>query len=336
MKTLAFTGLLLAGLQEEDPVALVCKPPAAGTKAPVLRLEGTAPFADEVVLKLSVHRLFEVSAGARLEPMAKDQGPGLVKVKGKKFRLDHPVEARGGYLVLVDLLDEFQRPDVAKALRGKVKTRRWEFRFAAWGDELAGQLGPKLEDLDRLTAEAQELIGRVEKAAVSKASWEAEAKRFQREVDTFLRNASRMDLENTFPAAYDLVRRTVHEIQSNSPYFLWENGKFAGAKDYHEQENKAKTFQDEEFNFAALKRYLEQSRPVGGREFALWVVKELRRTNGTMARDLADALKKHADHAGLAPFAERLEKATAADLTDLEAEIRGAKEQAPPPANAER
>lgn len=72
-----------------------------------------------------------------------------------------------------------------------------------------------------------------------------------------------------------------------------------------------------------FRRYVEQSVPLAGREFALWVIKDLRRAGTGGGR--TEALNARASHPGLEAFVERLAKARPEDLETLEKEIRGGK-----------
>jgi hypothetical protein len=70
---------------------------------------------------------------------------------------------------------------------------------------------------------------------------------------------------------------------------------------------------------------VEETGPCAGREFSLWILKDLRRTAGQMRPEIQDAIKAQKSHPGVELYADRLAKATISDLDALEAEIRGIK-----------
>jgi hypothetical protein len=336
MLAAAFAAALLgpaAADQEEPAVTLLCKPPAARARVPRLRLDGTAPYPDRTVLRMHLARQFEMWAGGRILPTSIGGSGGFVEVRNRKFVYEPLFEGPGHYLIRVEFSLDSQPEPLRDALKKQPPRKEWTFQFAAWGDELASQVG-KLPEVDQLAAEALELIRRFEKACVSKASWEAEAKELNKECARLMAKieGEKLDLKTVFPASMNQLFYTVRSIRGTSDLFHWENGKFAGGRSYHAENQKVKTHREEDFTFENLRRYVEEVPSLAGREFALWVVKDLRRTEGKLSSALEDALKANAAHAGVAPYAERLQKATPADLDLLETEIRGAPPQKPKPA----
>jgi len=326
MKTLivaaATVAFLAGGLQDEPQVTLLCKPPARGAKFPRLRFDGTAPYPDKTVMRMHLFRQSEVWAGGRIERIATGTGGGLVEVSGKKFAYEPGVDGPGEYMVHVDFVEENQRASVLESMKGKLQRKRWSFTFPAWNDELAGQLSVKLQDVDALASESLDLIRKYEKACVSKQSWDAESKALTRECMQLLAKIDRSDAKSVYSAAMSQIHYTVRSVHGTSPYFHWEKGQFAGGKSYHAEGEEIKTHRQEKYSFDNLRRYVEDAVPVAGRELGLWVIKDLRRTAGTLKGEMADVLKAQAQHAGLAPFVEFLQKATPADLDGLEKDLR--------------
>lgn len=310
------------GGQDEPKVELLCKLSAKNAKVLRLRLDGTAPYPDKTVLRIHLNRQAEVWAMGKLELVATGAGGGLVEVHNRKFSFEPAIEGPGGYLVHVDFTEDNQRQSVLEALKGKSGRKRWTFTFPAWNDELAPQLSSRLQDVDGLAGEALEIIRKFEKATVSKLSWEAESKNLTKECGALLVRIQRAEAYPLYPAAMSQIHYTIRSIQGTSPYFDWVSGKFAGGKSYHADNQEIKTHRQEKYSFENLKRYVEDAVPVAGRELGLWIVKDLRRTGGTMRNDLTEAIKTHAQHPGLAPFSEILPKAAAADLDGLEKDLR--------------
>lgn len=335
MLAAAFAAALLgpAGADQEEPaVTLLCKPPAARARVPRLRLDGTAPYPDRTVLRMHLARQFEMWAGGRLLPTSIGGSGGFVEVRNRKFSYEPLFEGPGHYVIRVEFNIDSQPESLRDAFKKQSPRKDWSFQFAAWGDELAPQLA-KLPEVDQLAAEALELVRRYEKACVSKASWEAEARELNKDSTRLMAKieGEKHDLKAVYPASLNQLFYTIRSIRGTSEFFVWENGKFAGGRSYHAENQKIKTHRDEDFTYENLRRYVEEVPSLAGREFALWVVKDLRRTEGKLSSALEDVLKANATHAGLAPFAERLQKAAPGDLDLLESEIRGAPAQPPKP-----
>ncbi len=68
-----------------------------------------------------------------------------------------------------------------------------------------------------------------------------------------------------------------------------------------------------------MKKYLTEASEAAGREFALWVIKDIRRA-GKVSETLIRAIKNHADHPGLSLYTNRLQQGE--HLEELENLIR--------------
>ncbi len=316
--------------QDEYALSLTCKPPAARSRTPKLRLDGQVPLPEDAILKLNILKQFEVWAGQRIETTTMTTGGGFAEVKGKKFLFEPGIDSPALYQVDVIYAEGNQTVKVAQSLKGKLSSKIWNFKFPGWGDELAKELMPKLLELESLRTDSLELVRKYEKSCVSQQAWNAEAKQINKENATLQAKLERSDARNLYPAAYSQIFFTIRSLQGTSPYFHWENGKFGGGKSYHADNQDIKTHRDEKYDYTNLKRYVEESDVVAGREFCLWVVKDLRRAAGKLSFDLAEALKTHALRPGIAPWAERLQKAVPEDLDPMEKEIRTAVFERPP------
>ncbi|MBI3857038.1 MAG: hypothetical protein HY293_15235, partial [Planctomycetes bacterium] len=159
----------------------------------------------------------------------------------------------------------------------------------------------------------------------------AEIKPLSLEGNKFLAKLEHHDLKAYYPAAVNNLYYTIRNIVNNAPYYTYgADGKFSGAKDYHADGEKVKTYRGEEFNWDNLKRYIEDTPAIAGREFCLWIIKDLRRTAGQMRPEIQEAIKSHKAAAGVEFFQERLLKAGISDIDPLEAEIRGPKAKQQP------
>jgi hypothetical protein len=355
------SGILLAlllssleGIAQEPPpaidVLMTCKPPGAKDREPKLVLSGTTGFPEGTLLKLDITRMFEILASGRLT-LVPERGPSvLVEVKGKKYQLVAPIAYSGIYLVTAHFVDDLQKQSVLDAVKNKVTKTIWQFQFSAWTDDLVGQLGSKMGELGAIAKEATDLIAKVEKLTGKESDWVAERKNVDfRGADVVLTKEAQevmkeggklmMKLERAegrvlFPAAHAEIQMTLRTMLGNAARFDFQNGKFAGAKNYHSPAQPMPNHRDEPFNFENAKRYLDEVPSIAGREMGLWIVKDLNRTQGVLRPDILDALKTYGKQPGLDGVSDRLSKATLEDLKPLEEELRGKKIEKPKDAKA--
>lgn len=317
---------LVFEIQEDLQLSLTCKPPSFKVRRPLLSLQGACPLPDGVVVKVNLSRAAESVVGGELQPVYVGAGSGTSEIEGKRFGYDTVVDGPGKYNAQILLLDDMQDQLVAAEVKRKAGARRaWHFELLVWGDELIHQLPPKLAELHALIAETRELFKRFETACQSEQRWTAESKPLVAEGTKLQAKLDKHELKAFYPAAVNNLYYTLRNVVNNAPYYTFEDGTFTGAKDYHADGTKVKTYRGEEFNWDNLKRYVEESLTVGGREFCLWVVKDLRRTAGQLRPELVEAVKSQRTAAGVEVWQDRLQKATFSDLDALEAEIRGAK-----------
>jgi hypothetical protein len=312
--------------QDELQLSLNCKPPSFKVKRPELFMNGGCALSDGVILKVNLSRVAESSMGAEIQPVYVGAGSGTTEIEGKKFSYDTAIDGPGKFVVQVALIDDMQEKHLAAEVKKKAGNRRnWQFELLVWGDDLIPQLSPKLNELHGLIAETRELAKRFEKASASQVQWQAEMKPLVAEGNKFVAKLDRHELKAFYPAAVNGLHYTVRNFVNNAPYYTFAGGKFTGASDYHADNKKVQTFRGEEFNWDNLKRYIEETLPIGGREFSLWIVKDLRRTAGQMRPEILDAIKSQKAAPGVETWSERLSKATISELDSLEVEIRGTK-----------
>jgi hypothetical protein len=262
-------------------------------------------------------------------------GGAPVEVKGRKFVYEPAVEGPGPYSVQVTFLDEFQRPAILQQLKGKVVTRAWKFDFLAWTDDLIPQLGPKLEDIAVLQKECADMLRRFEDATASETNWKVHEKDLNAVNAKLLRKLEASDARAFYPAALNQIFYTIRSVQGTAPYFHFEAGKFAGGRSYHADNQEIKSHRGEPYTWPVLKRYVEESLPLAGRELALWLLKDIKRA-GAVRPEIAEQCKKYAQHPGFAPFAERLQTAAPADLESMEKDMRAAPLLEPAPGDPKK
>lgn len=310
--------------QDELSMNVTCKPPSFKTRRPVMVLNGNCPLPDGVILKINLSRVIENLQGGQLLPTYVGSGSGTEGIEGKKFTYDTPIDGPGKFMVSVALPVDMQERQHYEEVKKKTANKHtWQFEFLVWGDDLVAQLSPKLTELATLISECREMLKRFEAACGNEQVWAAQQKGLVAEANKLRSKLEGHELKGFYPAAVNNLFYTVRNVITNAPYYTFSDGKFTGAKDYHADSKKVSTYRNEDFNWENLKRYVEESLPCSGREFSLWIVKDLRRTGGVMRPDIQEAVKQQTKAPGVDFFAERLQKATISDLDPLEAEIRG-------------
>jgi hypothetical protein len=317
--------------QEDLHLSLTCKPPSFKIRRPLLVLNGACPLPDGVILKVNLSHVTESVSGATIQPFFAGAGNGTTEIEGKKFLYDGPIEGPGKYNVVVAIVDDLQEKHLVAEVKKKAGVKRsWQFEFLVWNDELVTQISPKLNEMHQMVTETRELIKKFERASANKEGWAAESKPLVAEGTKFQAKLEHSELKGYYPAAISNLYYTVRNVVNNAPYYTYgADGKFSGARDYHADGEKVKTFRGEEFNWDNLKRYIEDALPIAGREFCLWIVKDIRRT-GASRTELTEAVKAQKAAPGVDFYQERLMKAGISDIDALEADIRGLKPDGSP------
>ena len=316
----------LAAQDGKVEMILAAKVPNPKAKRPLLRFDGAVPLPDMAVLFISVSRGYETWTGGRLEPNAAGTGGVMAQVKERKFALENPIDGPGLFQVRVDLREELQNPKILEHLKkNPIQPRTWNFAFSAWSEDLLGTLVSSLQELDQLAAEAGDMVKRFETACAKEEVWKAQAKDLNAENAKLLKRCEQSALKALYPAALSQIHYTVRNLQGNSPYFTFEAGKFVGATSYHADQQKLKTFREEDFTYENFKRYVTESVSVAGREFCLWILKDYRRAGNQLHPDAVEAINQMKGHPGVVEFVERLKALKAEELAQAEKEIRAAK-----------
>jgi len=308
----------------EGGVTLTLRPPAPRANNPTLTINGRAKVPEGCILQVNVLGSEEALTSQRLIAVPMRYVGAPVPVKSGRFHYRPDFRGPGPYVIQVLLTDHNQTPQMAAAMKGKYSVREWTFPFAVWGDDILGQVGTALDDLDRLLAEAIELAGEYDAKAGTEADWKRDGKTLADKGQKFL---ARLELikaggrtAKLLSASFQELFSTVQALTSNVRNFSWEKGKLQ-VKTYYDGGQRVKTWKGDPFEFEALRKYLREAAAVAGREAALWVVRDLRRAG--RRPPLMDFLKAYGAHPGLVPVAERLRKEDPPDLDVLEKEIRG-------------
>ncbi|HLY09298.1 MAG TPA: hypothetical protein VKW04_08360 [Planctomycetota bacterium] len=325
-------GLLLAGSplraeapQDELALTLNCKPPSFKVRNPPLGFTGSCPLLPNgVILRFDLARVTEMLSGVQLQSTIIAVGGGNSELENNKFNYTCTVDSPGKYQARMSIPLELQEQDhVAEVKKRTVRKNSWQFEFLVWGDDLVPLLSPKLLEINALVTESRNFVERVEAACQSEKTWQAQAKGLTLEGTKLSNKIVNSELKAYYPAAMTNLNYTLRSVVNNTPYYAFTDGKFAGAKDYHADSKKVSTHRNEDFTWENLKRYVEETLPCAGREFSLWMVKDLRRTAGQMRSEIQEAVKSQKAHPGVDLYVDRLVKATIGDLDGLETDIRG-------------
>jgi hypothetical protein len=293
-----------------------------GKSSPRLQLEGRAAFPDGTLLTVSLFRVQEQwESGSLVSGVRDPERFTRAKVRAGRIRFGDPwvLQAGGLYRVVIE-----RRSD------DEVPLEAWELEVAGWGDDLMSRLGKALLEVDGWNEETLKLVQEIESAAASAVTWESRAEGLREAAGQLIRRLDEGGARHLFPASVGMLRYTIRVLLSLSFFFgFTEEGTPAPLEGYGKMKA-AKTFEKEGLSLEALKKEVEKAAALAGREFALWIVRDSRRAG---PRDvLREALEAQGGHAGVSPFAERLEKLAqgqAEDLDQLEEALRAPQEQGP-------
>ena len=267
-----------AGRPSADPeVTLQCIPSPPGTKAPFLRFEGSGPFPDGTILRISIARGEEAHEAGRFDLRYAEAGRGFCETTIRRFSYKCSIDRRGPYRGTVTLMDDDQRPSVPRDLAGRFPVRRWQFEFNLWEDDLLSRLDPEQEKVESLAAEARRIYDRAQTASESRESWTAWGAEIRRQAQHFWNQIEQIRWASLYPASLLDLRAAVSWIVWNSEHFFWQpDGAFGGAFDVREG-RWARTPSGAPFSFGEMRGTLDQAIELARREHDLWTVKDARR-----------------------------------------------------------
>lgn len=319
---------------KDDQVSLTATLPSAQEVNPRLQLAGLVPYPDGTRLQVTVQRTTEQLSAGRL--VAVPERVGMLQPVVEKGRFTGSAEWRGEgrYQVRIALAED-QRAEF-KRMPSRVST----LDLAGWGDDLAARLAPALLTVEDLSKRALEIVDRLEKLAAKESTWiqerknedprgadivlTREAKAMMKELYDLTVRLDGAEAQGLHPAALQEMKLTIQKLSGSAAYFVYEKGtgKFAGVRNYHAPEKQVETHRGDAFTFEVIKRYLAEAPRVAGRETALWLVQDLRRTASAPAEPFVSALKLVGERPGISLVAARLSKPDPSQFDALEREIR--------------
>jgi hypothetical protein len=320
MSILMIAALALAASQQTpspEPVTLrVVSAPKKG--AGEIKFDGKALFPDGVALKGTLFRAEERLVEGVLEPELTEIVSEVATVEGRRVSFTMAVKDPGHYRLVVELREDLQEPDLLRALT-KSLPGKWIFEHASWGDDLVSSLGSKLRDFDVQVDTCLTMVRRFAQSSASNQSWKDNYPQLDKELGAFLKKFDQTPLERVLPAAVLELRCTMRNLKGNSEAMVFNaDGSCKGSIDYRTQQP-TKTIHSQDFTFEAILKDVEAARAAAGREFALWLIKDARRSGPRP--ELTALLRTEAKHPGVAPHVEALDGFKETD--GVEKQIRG-------------
>lgn len=283
-----------------------------------VRFEGTAACPAGTVLRLTLYRLEEQpGAGLSLAESPLLERAVRAAVSGRRFGVETEVQAPCRVRAVVRIPEDEQTPEVRAGL-GDWAGRRWSFEFPAWNGDLIRQLADRLSDVEGLAKRVEDLAQRL--AGASPVKGRSELASLERDSAALRKALDRSEARRIYPAAVKDLDDVVRNLTGHAARAAFTAGGKTGAPLTYPALTGARTRHDREFTPDNLLKDVEEAVSLAGREFALWLVKELRRAGDPMA--VMETLKPHAGRAGVSEFAERIQGAAPQDLESLEVEIR--------------
>ncbi len=321
----AALAVLGAALAQDAPQVKSVSPPGPGGAD--LKVEWKAPFLpDGTTLGIQLTRIEERFKGGALKVEGVSAGGGQGYAKGGAFGWSGPVGGPGSFRAAIELSADYQGARALQALKdGKIPMpQKWTSEFDAWGEDLAGRLGPALGDFGALAAKADALLRKCADASADRQTWRANLQGLESEVRRLMEEVGQSEAKKVFPAASLRLSAGTDIIFAATRCIRFDGGgKPRGFTNFENPQDPILKFEGEVFAWEGHRKRIEGMKETAGREFALWALKDLRRTAGRPGAALLAALRKDAQHPGLAPYAEKLQRGD--PPKDLEDSIRGTK-----------
>jgi hypothetical protein len=313
----------VVGRGGNDALKGVLKLPPASGRSPRLVFKATSPLPEELVFLVRTVRLEEKLAAGRIESSVLESPSGTATLRHGGFEYDWNFPGPHLLRLEVSAPDGLQEMPLVKQLRMPESERTWAFEFFAWDEHLLSRIGPQLAEITDLDRETRDLATRIEAACANEELFKDRRKALIAEAERLTTRTENFGKAGLYPAASGPVTAVARDLANSMPLFKWEDGKFCGPIDYHADNKKGRTHRNVPFEFETLRKYLDEAVVVAGREFDLWILKDVRRAG---LQDLHRRIvREHAKHPGVSEFVERLQNSAGEDLGKLELEIRSIK-----------
>lgn len=273
--------------------------------------------------RLHVHRESEKFDGDRLVAYEREFGADTIALQRGEVRFDWPYTGPAMVRVGVSAPDGLQELEMARALNVPESRRNWSFATGVWNQDVLWRLESQLPEAVAIAGKLRSLIGRIEATCTSEALFKGHEKEFIADAERIQSLATSFGGGSLFPASMGEVECVARDLAVLMPIFRWEEGKFAGPKSYYTNGRPATTFHSDPFGFDALRQYVDRAIVIAGREFLLWIVRDVRRAS--LGEDHRRLVRSNALMPGVADFAQRFLQVDADGLAGLEPEIRAVK-----------
>jgi len=258
----------------------------------------TSKLPDGLVLRIRMQWLAESFDGRRLVPRGDYASQGTRILERGALEMAWEDVWAGSLQIDVSTPDDLQDREVLSRLKMKESDRTWSFTFQIGDERLLPRVDAQLAELADLIREAQALVDRARKESALEEHFRANAKSLADETNRLLERLKRFSFVGLYPAGTSLVLVSLHNLRGALPNVAFKEGKFAGAPDYHQMTPGNKVVP---FSFDGLREGLDLASLVAGREFDLWILRDLAR--GGPRPEINDAVKRHAQRPGVIEFA---------------------------------
>lgn len=303
------------GFDQDDvmKIKLSCTSIVTSSKQVGLVFKGQCNLPDYATLELRLLRLTETASEDEIHSVLFPVDIATCKPKEGKFEYEFVPGTPGRYYVKLQLLAPVY-PDGKK--------REWGFEFLAWDDAFIGKVAPMLTKVQALISETKDLIEKLELASVNERDWSSSSKTLFLEGLRLKSKLRDSELKPYYPAAMKELYYTIRDVVDNESNYAFANGKFEGPRKAHAERQNIKTHRNEEFTWPNLKRSCDSAVDHAGREFCLWILRDVSRTDRKIRPEVQALIAAYKDVPGVEHWQERLQKITAEKMGTLEALIR--------------
>jgi hypothetical protein len=308
-----------------EPPRLECVLAPGSVGKPLATFRGKAPFPDETILRATLRRHVEVDRGGILEEAPEEAGAGAAEISGGTFSFEFLTRIPGNYSLRIELRDELQDPEVRRRLPAGSFPQRWEFIFPLWGDELLPRLRSELVEVDADIDRIRSSTRLMDRESSSQARWKRSP--FKDQPFTLAYQLKSAPFRFLYPGVYGDLGSSVQSLFEAARHFTWqpddEGGAFGGSFDL--ERRKWILGPDERpFSFPRMEAFLVAAQEVSRREYALWILKDVKRAG------LRDVVREAARSGPPEARALLQDLEAGKDLSLLEASLRGKRRSLPP------
>jgi hypothetical protein len=291
---------------------------------PLVTFQGKAPFPDRSLLGVTLRRHREADRQGSLEELFEEAGGGVVEIDGGIFSFEAITLIPGIYSLKIELRHDLQDPDVLRRFPVGSFPQVREITFHLWGDDLLPRLRSELDEVEAAIERVRSVSRAMERDSSSQARWKRSSDKVQPVYLAFMLKGAQF--RSLYPGVYGDLGSSVQSLSEAPQHFYWhpdaDGGAFGGSFDVGQR--KWILGPDERpFNFQRMEAFLEAAQQASRREYALWILKDVKRAG------LREVVREAA-HRG-PPEARALlqDLESGKELSILEASLRGKRHPIP-------